>query len=592
MANEKNVATLAGGSFLIGPAQAECLMTPEKLTDEIKTIAETARDFMQKKVLPKSEAIEKKEEGLMVALFKEAGLLGLLGIEVPEKQGGLGAGKVASAAAAEEVGRQASFAVTYGAHTGIGTLPIVYFGTPAQREKYLPRLAGGELMAAYALTEPGSGSDALAARTRADLTPDGKFYKISGGKVWISNAGWADLFVIFAQVGGDKFTGFIIERNTPGFSIGAEERKMGLHGSSTCALSFSDAQVPAENVLGEIGKGHKIAFNVLNVGRFKLGASTVGSLKNVLQIAANYASTRKQFGKTIDSFPLVQAMLARMAVRAAVAESVVYRTAGLIDAASKKLAESKDKIAAELEAVEEFAVESSILKVSCSEFLDASVDDCVQIHGGYGYSAEYPAERFYRDSRINRIFEGTNEINRMLITGMLLKRAMTGRVPLLAAAQKAQAALMDLPSGEEPQGPMAVELALAEGIKKAALLLAGSAAQKFGAKIEEQQQILAGIADLVIAAYGCESMTLRALAAPDSSNAAFLSAAARYYASGLPENLLSIGRWVAAATAEGDDAMLLSSGLKRFLRYPLIDRFALERELAEMVKARSGYPTN
>lgn len=591
MKNEKNTTPLASGGFLIGPAKPECLMTPERLSDEIKTIAETARDFMRKKVLPKSEAIEKKEKGLMAALFKEAGLLGLLGIEVPEEQGGLGAGKVASAAAAEEVGRQASFAVTYGAHTGIGTLPIVYFGTPAQREQYLPRLAGGDLMAAYALTEPGSGSDALAARTRADLMPDGKFYKLSGGKVWISNAGWADLFIVFAQVEGNRFTGFIVERSTPGFSIGAEEKKLGLHGSSTCALSFSDAMVPVENVLGEIGKGHKIAFNVLNVGRFKLGASTVGSLKNVLRTAAGYAAGRKQFSKTIDSFPLVQAMLARMAVRAAVAESVVYRTAGLIDAAAKQLADGKDKIAAELEAVEEFAVESSILKVACSEFLDASVDDCVQIHGGYGYSAEYPAERFYRDSRINRIFEGTNEINRMLITGMLLKRAMTGRIPLLAAAQKAQQALMDLPSGEEPQGPLGAELALADGIKKAALLLAGAAAQKFGVQLEEQQQILAGIADLVIAAYCCESLTLRALAAKENPNATFLSAAARYYASGLPENLLSIGRSVAAACAEGDDAMLLSSGLKRFLRYPLFDRFALERQLAEMVKAKSGYPT-
>ncbi|HLG93705.1 MAG TPA: acyl-CoA dehydrogenase family protein, partial [candidate division Zixibacteria bacterium] len=468
------------------------------------------------------------------------------------------------------------------------SLPIVYFGTPQQKEKYLPKLATGELMAAYALTEPGSGSDALAARTRADLTPDGKFYKLSGGKVWISNAGWADLFVIFAQVDGSKFTGFIIERTTPGFSVGVEERKMGLHGSSTCALSFSDAMVPAENVLGEIGQGHKIAFNVLNVGRFKLGAATVGALKYVLQIAAAYAAGRKQFGKTIDSFPLVQAMLARMAMRAAVAESIVYRTAGLIDTAKERIT-GKEKIAAELSAVEEYAVESSILKVACSEMLDQSVDDCVQIHGGYGYSAEYPAERFYRDSRINRIFEGTNEINRMLVTGMLLKRAMGGRVPLLAAAQKAQQALMDLPSGEAVQGPLGNELALAEGIKKAALLLAGAAAQKFGTKLDEQQQILAGVADLIIAAYGCESLTLRALAAGDTPTGKFLSAAGRYYASGLPENLLAIGRSVAAATAEGDNGMLLASGLKRFLRYPLFDRFALERELAEMVKAKGGY---
>ncbi|MGH8004455.1 MAG: acyl-CoA dehydrogenase family protein, partial [Limisphaerales bacterium] len=442
---------------------------------------------------------------------------------------------------------------------------------------------------AYALTEPGSGSDALAARTRADRSPDEKFYKLSGGKVWISNAGWADLFVVFAQVEGNKFTGFIIERATPGFSVGAEERKMGLHGSSTCALSFSDAMVPAENVLGEIGQGHKIAFNVLNVGRFKLGATTVGALKYVLQIAAGYAASRKQFGRAIDSFPLVQAMLAKMAVRAAVAESIVYRTAGLIDTA-KERANGKDKIAAELSAVEEYAVESSILKVACSEMLDQSVDDCVQIHGGYGYSAEYPAERFYRDSRINRIFEGTNEINRMLVTGMLLKRAMSGRVPLLAAAQKARQALLDLPSSEEAQGPLGAELALAEGIKKAALLLAGAAAQKFGTKLDEQQQILAGIADLIIAAYCCESLTLRALATGESPTGKFLSAAARYYVSGLPENLLAIGRSVAAATAEGDNAMLLASGLKRFLRYPLFDRFALERQLAEMVKAKNGYP--
>ncbi|HXF48962.1 MAG TPA: acyl-CoA dehydrogenase family protein [Verrucomicrobiae bacterium] len=591
MSNEKTMLA-PGGGFLIGPASPDCLMTPERFSDEVKTIAETARDFMLKKVVPKSEALEKKEEGLMVALFKECGSLGLLGIEVPEEYGGLGMGKVASAAASEEIGRQASFAVTFGGHTGIGSLPIVYFGTSKQREKYLPKLATGELMAAYALTEAGSGSDALAARTRADLTPDGKFYKLSGGKVWISNAGWADLFVIFAQVEGSKFTGFIIERNTPGFSIGAEERKMGLHGSSTCALSFSDATLPAENVLGEIGQGHKIAFNVLNVGRFKLGAATVGALKYVLQIAAAYAAGRKQFGKTIDSFPLVQAMLARMAVRAAVAESIVYRTAGLIDAAAKERATGKDKIAAELSAVEEYAVESSILKVACSEMLDQSADDCVQIHGGYGYSAEYPAERFYRDSRINRIFEGTNEINRMLVTGMLLKRAMSGRVPLLAAAQKAQQALLDLPSGDEAQGRLGTELALAEGIKKAALLLAGAAAQKFGAKLDEQQQILAGIADLIIAAYSCESLTLRALAAGDGPAGMFLSTAARYHASGLPENLLSIGRSVAAATAEGDNAMLLASGLKRFLRYPLFDRFALERELAEMVKTKGGYPVS
>ncbi len=595
--SKENQTTNPGGGFLIGPASPDCLMTPERFSDEVKTISETARDFMLKKVVPKSEALEKKEEGLMVALFKECGSLGLLGVEVPEEYGGLGMGKVASAAASEGVGRQASFAVTFGGHTGIGTLPIVYFGTQKQREKYLPKLATGELMAAYALTEPGSGSDALAARTRADLTPDGKFYKLSGGKVWISNAGWADIFVIFAQVEGNKFTGFILERNTPGFSVGAEERKMGLHGSSTCALSFSDTMVPAENVLGEIGQGHKIAFNVLNVGRFKLGAATAGALKYVLQIAAAYAAGRKQFGKTIDSFPLVQAMLARMAMRAAVAESIVYRTAGLIDTA-KEHAAGKDKIAApstslvtsELSAVEEYAVEASILKVACSEMLDQSVDDCVQVHGGYGYSAEYPAERFYRDSRINRIFEGTNEINRMLVTGMLLKRAMGGRVPLLAAAQKAQQALLDLPSGEEAQGPLGVELALAEGIKKAALLLAGAAAQKFGAKLDEQQQILAGIADLIIAAYGCESLTLRALAAGESPTGKFLVTAARYYASGLPENLLSIGRSVTAATAEGDNAMLLASGLKRFLRYPLFDRFALERELAEMVKAKNGYP--
>ena len=589
MPDKENKATPAGGGFLIGPSSLQGLTTPELFSDEVKTIAETAREFMLKKVVPKSLAIEKKEEGLVVALFRECGSLGLLGIEIPEAYGGLGLGKVASAAATEEIGRQASFAVTFGGHTGIGTLPIVYFGTPEQREKYLPKLATGEWMAAYALTEPGSGSDALAARTRADLTPDGKRYKLSGGKVWISNAGWADLFVVFAQVEGSKFTGFIVERTTPGFSVGEEEKKMGLHGSSTCALSFSDAMVPAKNVLGEIGQGHKIAFNVLNVGRFKLGGATVGALKYVLQIASAYAAGRKQFGKTIDSFPLVQAMLAKMAVRTVVAESIVYRTAGLIDSAKDRAA-GKDKIAAELSGVEEYAVESSILKVACSEMLDQSVDDCVQIHGGYGYSSEYPAERFYRDSRINRIFEGTNEINRMLVTGMLLKRATSGRVPLLAAAQKAQEALLDLSPGEEAPGPLGAELALAEGIKKAALLLSGAAVQKFGPKLEEQQQILAGVADLIIAAYSCESLSLRALAVGDAPIGNFLSASARYYASGLPENLLSIGRAAAAAAAEGDNAMLLASGVKRFLRYPMIDRFALERQLAEMVKAKAGYP--
>ena len=463
---------IPGGSFLIEERLPEEIFTPEDFTEQHRLIAETAGQFMRNEVLPRWEQIERQEPGVTPGLLRQAGELGLLSIDIPEKHGGMGLDKVSSTIVVEQFAQYASFLASHGAHSVIGTLPIVFFGTDDQKRRYLPRLATGELIAAYCLSEAEAGSDALSVRARAALSPDGKHYRLNGEKMWITNAGFADLFIVFAKVDGEKFSCFIVERDFPGVSTGAEEKKLGIKGSSTRAVILEDAQVPVENLLGEVGRGHVVAFNILNVGRFRLAAGCIGGAKQALQHAAGYAGQRRAFGKTIAQFGLIQEKLAEMATRIYAGECMIYRTAGLIDpllaAASP---DSPDYGAGVRKAVEEYAVECSIDKVYCSEILDYVTDECVQIFGGYGYHEDYPAERAYRDARINRIFEGTSEINRLLITGMLLKRAASGRLGLRAAIE---GLLREPPAPEESTeeksregaGLPAAEKRLVAGVKK------------------------------------------------------------------------------------------------------------------------------
>src|SRR5437588_905830 len=425
---------VAGGSFLIEDRQPEDIFTPEDFTEQHQLIAQTTEDFANNEIVPNIERIEKKEFEVSRALVRKASELGLTSVDIPEEYGGMEMDKVASSIIADRIAKSGSFSVTWGSHVGIGTLPIVWFGTDAQKKKYLPKLASGEWIGAYALSESSSGSDALNCRARADLAPDGKHYVLNGEKMWITNAGFADVFVVFAKLGGEQFTAFIVERTFTGFSVGAEEHKMGIRGSSTCPLILNDCQVPLENMLGEIGKGHVIAFNILNVGRFKLGAGCVGGARNALQNAIEYAKQRKAFNHPIAEFGLIREKLANIAVGVFAGEAMIYRTVGMIDVALSEIDKSGDDATREIrKAIEEYAVECSIAKVCGSEMLDYAVDEMVQIYGGYGFVEEYPAERSYRDSRVNRIFEGTNEINRLIITGFLLKRAMTGQLPPLPA---------------------------------------------------------------------------------------------------------------------------------------------------------------
>ncbi|MFN4071304.1 MAG: acyl-CoA dehydrogenase family protein [Thermus caldifontis] len=574
MTEEKKLWQKGGGWLLETP---ERIYTPEDFDESVKEIARTTRTFVEREVLPLLERMEHGELSLNVPLMRKAGELGLLGIEVPEEYGGLDLPKVISTVVAEELSGSGGFSVTYGAHTSIGTLPLVYFGTEEQKRKYLPKLASGEWIAAYCLTEPGSGSDALSAKTRATLSEDGKYYILNGVKQWISNAGFANLFTVFAKVDGEHFTAFLVERDTPGLSFGPEEKKMGIKASSTRQVILEDAKVPVENVLGEIGKGHKIAFNVLNVGRYKLGAGAVGGAKRALELSAKYAKERHQFGRPIGSFGLIQAKLGEMASRIYAAESAVYRTVGLIDEAllGKKGAE------AVMAGIEEYAVEASIIKVLGSEVLDYVVDEGVQIHGGYGYSQEYPIERAYRDARINRIFEGTNEINRLLIPGMLLRRALKGQLPLFQAAMRLQKELLE-PSFEEPED---LELHQVAGLKKLALMVAGLAAQKYGDQLEEEQEVLGVVADILIDAYAAESALLRARRlggiALTMAQLYLLQALDRAQAGALSVLPRLVG---------GDEARVVYSAARRLTKHEPGDLVALRREVAGRVLEAEGYP--
>src|SRR5436305_1758296 len=449
----------SGGSFLIEACQAQEVFTPEDFNDQHRLIAQTAEEFAQNEINPNIEKIEHKDFEVVRQLLKKAGELGLSGVEIPEAYGGLEMDKVTAALIADRIAKYAGFATTWGGHTGIGTLPIVYFGTEEQKKKYLPRLAAGEIVGAYALSESTSGSDAMNCRTRATLSPDGKHYILNGEKMWITNAGFADLFTVFAKVDGEKFSAFLVEKDFPGFSIGAEEHKMGIRGSSTCPIILNDCKVPVENLLGEIGKGHLIAFNILNIGRFKLGAMCVGGGRVSLENAIGYAKQRKAFNKVIADFGLVREKIANMATLIYVGESLVYRTVALMDAALSEVDKAgADAMKETRKAIEEYAVECSIIKVWGSEMIDYIVDETLQIFAGYGFVEEYPAERAYRDARINRIFEGTNEINRLIITGFLLKRAMSGQLPLMPAIKQLMDEVLSGPSaGEQMEGPLAEE---------------------------------------------------------------------------------------------------------------------------------------
>src|ERR1700722_523029 len=503
---------ILGGSFLLEERQPSEVFTPEDFSEQQRMIAQTTEEFATNEILPHAEKIEHKDYAISRDLLKKAGDLGLSGVEVPEAYGGLEMDKVTAAVIADHMAKYAGFATTWGAHSGIGLLPIVYFGTPEQKKKYLPRLAAGEIVGAYALSEATSGSDALNCRARAVLSENGKHYILNGEKMWITNAGFADLFTVFAKIDGEKFSAFLVERTFPGFSTGAEEHKMGIRGSSTCPVILNDCKVPVENLLGEIGKGHVIAFNILNIGRFKLGAMCVGGARVSIESAVGYAKQRKAFGKTIGDFGLVREKIANMATLIYVGESLVYRTVGMMDALLSQIdGASPDASRDQRKAIEEYAVECSILKVWGSEMIDYVVDETLQIYAGYGFVEEYPAERAYRDARINRIFEGTNEINRLIITGFLLKRAMSGQLPLMPAIKKLMDEVLSGPStGEEIEGPLAEERKVVAQAKKLGLFVAGAATQKYMAAIQDQQEVMGAIADMTIEIFAMESAVLRA----------------------------------------------------------------------------------
>ena len=575
-----------GGSFLIQESSPENTFTPEDFTEQHKMISQTANEFVEKEVLPKIEEIEEQNWEVTLSLMRKAGEIGLLAVDIPEEYGGLGLDKTSSMLVAEEIGKASSFAVTHGAHTGIGTLPIVYFGTEEQKKKYLPKFATGELISSYALTEPNAGSDALSIRTTATLSPDGKYYILNGNKIFITNAGIADVYITFAKINGEHFTGFILEKKFEGISLGKEEKKMGIKGSSTRALNLDNVKVPIENVLGEIGKGHKIAFNILNIGRFKLGAAVIGGAKAVITESVKYAKQRKQFGKSISEFGLIKHKIGEMAIRTFVGESMVYRTAGLIDNILSGIDKSDPKAnELALKGIEEYAVECSIIKVYASEILDYVVDEAVQIFGGYGYIEEYPVARAYRDSRINRIFEGTNEINRLVITGMLLKRAMKGELPLIPAAQKLTDEIMGIGvQEEEATGIFAEEKKLLKSAKKAGLFVAGLAVQKYMTKLEDEEEIIGRISDIIMEIYAMESAILRVekmLARGGKNKTDIYIDIVKAFVNDSIIRVETYAKELLSAIAEGDMLRTYLTALRRLIKHIPINTISLRRKIAD-----------
>lgn len=574
-----------GAEYLIAEVTKDDVFTPEDFTDEQRQIGDTTEQFVLNEVLPHRDEIEHHDLPLTVELMRKCGELGLLMIDAPEEYGGLELDKATSMLAAEKLSQAGSFSVTYSAHTGIGTLPLVYYGTKEQKEKYLGRIISGEWIAAYCLTEPGSGSDALGAAATATLSADGKHYILNGTKQFITNGGIANLYTVFAKIDKQHFTGFLVERTTEGLSVGAEENKMGVRGSSTTQIILEDAKVPVENVLGEIGKGHKIAFNVLNVGRFKLGAGATGAAKRAITEGVRYANERKAFGVPISSFGAIQEKIADMSAATFASESVVYRLAGLIDGRLATIPkDTPNYYEAYQEGIEEYSIECAIAKVFCSEVLADVVDSVVQIHGGYGFIQEYPAEGFYRDERINRIWEGTNEINRLLIPGIILKRAMKGEIPLQKEAMKAFESLMS-PSFEELDDtvPFAAEKALVAGLKKAFLVIAGSGVQKFMDTIKDEQEILMAAADVAINIFAIESTVLRAekiLAGLSPARQAAVTAAVKVFTFNASETAASAARKAAYYIEEGDNLTMILAGVRRFTKYDASGLLQAKRQLA------------
>jgi len=588
-------ARLAGGSFLIStPTPADCFF-PEDFTEEHRQIAQTTTDFAMNEIVPLSDQIEAKDFSVTRRLIKEASELGLTSVDIPEEYGGLEMDKVTSAIIADNIAKQGSFSVAFSAHVGIGTLPIVWYGT-AEQKKYLPKLASGEFIGAYALSESTSGSDAVNARTRAVLSEDGSAYTLNGEKMWITNAGFADIFTIFAKcevkegkdAGKERLTAFLVEKGTPGFTVGKEEHKLGIRGSSTCPLILADCKIPAANLLGEVGKGHHIAFNILNVGRYKLGNAAVGAARMCLGNGIRYAKERKAFGKPISDFGLIQEKLADCAVGVFVGEALSYRTVGMIDAALAGV--DKHDTAAIQKAIEDYAVECSIVKVWDSEMLDKVVDEILQIYAGYGYVEEYPAERAYRDSRINRIFEGTNEINRLIITGWLMKSAMSGKLALMPAIKQLMDEVMAGPTPKEDrEGPLAEEHNLLASAKKLTLFAAGSATQKYMAKIADEQEVMGAIADMIIEVFAMESAILRAEKLAGKGSAEIPVAMARIYAAEALDRIELSARKIIAAVAEGDMLRTQLTILRRLAKHDSADTIALRRQVAQHVIKAGKY---
>jgi len=577
---------ISGGGFLLEERQTAEVFTPEDFTDQHRMIGRTTEEFATNEILPNAEKIEHKDFSVSRDLLKKAGDLGLSGVEIPEAYGGLEMDKVTAAVIADHIAKYAGFATTWGGHSGIGTLPIVYFGNEEQKQKYLPRIATGEIVGAYALSEASSGSDAMNCRARAELSPDGKHYILNGEKMWITNAGFADLFTVFAKIGGEKFSAFLVERNFPGFSVGAEEHKMGIRGSSTCPIILNDCKVPVENLLGEAGKGATIAFNILNIGRFKLGAMCVGGARVSLEHAVAYAKQRKAFGKVIGDFGLVREKIAKMATLIYVGESLVYRTVGMMDALLSEIDKSSPDVNKETrKAIEEYAVECSILKVWGSEMIDYVVDEAMQIFAGYGFVEEYPAERAYRDARINRIFEGTNEINRLIITGFLLKRAMSGQLPLMPAIKKLMDEVLSGPSmGEDVEGALAEERKLVANAKKLGLFAAGAATQKYMAAIQDHQEVMGAIADMTIEIYAMESAVLRAQKLVEQKGeaaAAMPIAMTRLYMTQALERIEAAAKKVIADVADGDMLRTQLAIVRRLAKHEPFNTIALGQQIAQ-----------
>jgi alkylation response protein AidB-like acyl-CoA dehydrogenase len=589
----KTDALIKGGSFLIDDVSYEQLFVPEEYTDEQKMIAKTTEEFVVNEVIPQLEHLENHEFDRSVKLLKQAGEIGLLGADVPEEYGGLGLDKISSALIAEKMSRAGGFSISHGAHVGIGSLPIVLFGTEEQKKKYLPALATGEKIAAYALTEPGSGSDALGAKTTAKLNEAGTHYILNGEKQWITNAGFADVFVVYAKIDGEHFSAFIVERDFPGVSTGAEEKKMGIKSSSTRTLILEDAEVPVENLLGEVGKGHVIAFNILNIGRYKLGVGAVGASKRALEITLQYANQRQQFKTPISQFNLTKEKFGTMGAKLYAAESSVYRTVGLFEDRMSKLSEEEVNDGKEVaKSIAEYAIECSLNKVFATEVLDYIVDEGVQIHGGYGFMQEYEIERIYRDSRINRIFEGTNEINRLLVPGMYLRKAMKGELPLLQKAQTLQEELMMMMPEEPGNEPLAQEKYLVRNAKKIALLIAGLAAQKYGKALENEQEVLVNISDIVSNVYAMESTVLRTEKAIQQVGLEKAKQKVLYTEIFCQEAFNEIeqhAKETLVAVEHGDTLRMMLSVLRKLTRHTPINVITKKREAAEALIEAEKY---